>query len=188
MKGMLHAFEFARASFMPGRNCNDREKIRRALRFSMIVEEQITINGSRAAVWDAISDIGNAANLISGIEQIEIFERPELGIVGLRWRETRILFDKPATVEKWITDAVENEFYSTRAEDGGFVFNTTKRITESGGAVVLSEVHEFLPQGISAKLMSIPMRLFFKGTIKKALLKDLQDIKTLVERKSSQND
>jgi len=30
--------------------------------------------------------------------------------------------------------------------------------------------------------MSIPMRLFFKGVIKKALLQDLNDIKAAVER------
>ena len=148
----------------------------------MIVEAQVTINGSKAAIWVAITNIENASETISGIENIEILEKPANGLVGLKWRETRMLFGKPATVEKWITDAAENEFYKTRAEDGGFVFLTTKTISESSGGITLTECHESKPQSIAAKLMSIPMRLFFKGVIKKAALQDLNDIKAAVER------
>jgi len=91
----------------------------------MIVEAQVTINGSKAAIWAVITNIANASETISGIENIEVLEKPANGLVGLRWRETRMLFGKPATAEKWITDAAENEFYTTRAEDGGFVFVST---------------------------------------------------------------
>jgi hypothetical protein len=149
----------------------------------MIVEAQVSINGSKAAIWAAIANIENASETISGIKKIEVLEKPANGLVGLKWRETRMLFGKPATVEKWITDAAENEFYKTRAEDGGFVFLTTKSISESSGGNTLSESHESKPQSIRAKLMSIPMGLFFKGVIKKALLQDLIDIKAAVEQK-----
>jgi hypothetical protein len=93
-----------------------------------------------------------------------------------------MLFGDPATVEKWITDAVENEFFKTKAEDGGFVFLTTNRISESSGGITLTSSHDNQPQGFVAKLRSIPMVLF-KGVIKKALLQDLNDIKSRVERK-----
>src|SRR5262245_44864354 len=152
-------------------------------RNTMLVEAQVTINGSTAAIWAAITNIENASKIISGIENIEVLEKPANGLVGLRWRETRMLFGKPATAEKWITDAAENEFYKTKAEDGGFVFLTTKRISESSGGMMLTESHETRPQGIVAKLKAIPM-LFFKGVIKKALLQDLNDIKSVVENKS----
>jgi hypothetical protein len=147
----------------------------------MLVEAQVTINGSKAAIWAAITDIEHAAEIISGIESIEVVEKPASGLVGLKWRETRILFGKPATVEKWITEAVENEFYRTRAEDSGFVFLTTMRISESGGTVALISSHETKPQGFAAHLKSMPMVLF-KGVIKKAILEDLNDIKSAVER------
>src|SRR6476646_10556362 len=149
----------------------------------MIVEAQVTINGSKAATWAAITNIANAAEIISGIENIEVIEKPANGLVGLKWRETRMLFGKPATVEKWITDAAENEFYKTKAESDGFVFLTTKSISESSGGIVLAESHESEPRSIVAKLMSVPMRLLFKGAVKKALLQDLNDIKAAVERK-----
>ena len=147
----------------------------------MIVEAQVTINASRAAIWAAITNIENATETISGIEHIEVIEKPANGLVGLRWRETRMLFGKPATVEKWITDAVENEFYKTKAEDNGFVFLTTMSISESNGGITLTSSHETKPQGIVAKLKATPM-LLFKGVAKKALLQDLNDIKSAVER------
>ena len=148
----------------------------------MIVEAQVTVNGSKAAIWAAITNIENASAIISGIKNIEVVKKPANGLVGLRWRETRILFGKPATVEKWITDAAENEFYTTRAEDSGFVFLTTTRLSESSGGMTLTSSHETKPQGIVARLKSAPMFLF-KGVIKKAILQDLNDIKTAVEKR-----
>ena len=66
----------------------------------MIVEAQVTVNGSKAAIWAAITNSANAAEIISGIEDSEVLEKPANGLVGLRWRETRMRFGKPATVEK----------------------------------------------------------------------------------------
>lgn len=148
----------------------------------MIVEAQVTISGSKAAIWATITNISNATEIISGIKKIEIVKNPTNGLVRLTWRETRMLYGKPATVEKWITDAVENVHYTTRAEDGGFVFLSTTRISESGGGITLIGSHETIPQGIVAKLQSLPMFLF-RGVVKKALLQDLNDIKSAVEQK-----
>ena len=148
----------------------------------MFVEAQVTINGSRAAIWAAMTNIENASEIISGIKKIEVLEKPANGLVGLKWRETRMLFGKPATAEKWITDAAENEFYKTRAEDLGFAFVTTMSISESNGGVTLTSSHDSRPQGIVARLKSLPMFLF-KGVMKKAILQDLNDIKLAVEQK-----
>src|SRR5258705_13174185 len=130
------------------------------MRNTMIVPAQVTINGSKTAIWSAITDIENATAIISGIEKIEVLEKPANGLVGLRWRETRMLFGEPATVEKWITDAAENEFYKTRAEDRGVVFITTMRISESSGGMTLTSSHDSKPQGFVARLSSIPIVLF----------------------------
>ncbi len=101
----------------------------------MIVEAQVTINGSKAAIWAAITNIENASETISGIKSIEVLNKPANGLVGPKWRETRMLFGKPATADKWITDAAANEFYRTRAEGDGFVFLSTMRMSESSGGI-----------------------------------------------------
>src|SRR5262249_4475658 len=142
---------------------------------------QATIHGSKAATWSAITDIEHAADIISGIEKIEVLEKPAHGLVGLRWRETRMLFGKPETVEKWITEAAEGEFYTTRAESDGFVFLTTMRISESSDGITLTSSHVTEPQGLAARMQALPMFLF-KGVVKKAILQDLNDIKSVVER------
>lgn len=147
----------------------------------MNVEAKVTINATRTAVWNAITNIENAAQFISGIEKIEIVEKPANGIVGLKWRETRMYFGKPATVEIWITDAVENEFYKTRAERDGYLFLSTMSISESSGGIILTTSHDYKAQSIAARLKSLPMFLF-KGMMKKIFLKDLNDIKSEVER------
>ncbi len=148
----------------------------------MIVEASVTINGSKAAVWAVMTDIANAAQILSGVEKIEIVEKPATGLVGLKWKETRMLFGKEATVEKWITQVTENANYTTRAEDGGFVFITTNGIGGSDGNVVLIGLHVTIAHGFAARLKSLPM-VFFKGMIKKAILQDLNDIKKAVEGK-----
>jgi len=150
----------------------------------MIVEAQVTIKGSRAAIWAAISDIENASQTISGIKNIEVLERPAKGLVGMRWRETRILFGKAATAEKWITDAAENEFYKTRAESDGFVFLSTMSMSESSGGITLTSSHDSQPQSPVKKLLSIPMMFLFKGVATKAILQDLNDIKVAVEHRN----
>lgn len=148
----------------------------------MHVDAQVTINGTKAAVWQAITDIEHAATLVRGIDAIELLERPRDGLVGLAWRETRQYFGKPAAVIKRITDAVEREHYTTRAQEGRFVFTSTLRLSGSDGAVTLTSRHETIPQGVLASLQAIPMRLFFTGVIRKALLADLVDLKAAVEK------
>ncbi len=148
----------------------------------MIIEVQVTINRPKAAVWKVITDIENAAETISGVEQVEVLEKPEDGLVGLKWRETRKLFGKTATEVMWITDAADNEFYETRAESHGCVYITTMRISGSNEGCSLTMSHQIKPQAFIAKLLSFPMGLLFKGTIRKVILRDLNDIKAAVEQ------
>src|SRR6187399_1572424 len=147
----------------------------------MLVEVQVTIHGSKAAVWAAMTDFANATQIVKGILKLEVLEQPASGLVGLKWRETRMLFGKAATADKWITEAVPNEFYKTRAESDGFVFLSTMSLSEGTGGVTLTSAHDSQPQSFGAKVMSIPMGLFFKGVARKALLQDLNDIKSAVE-------
>lgn len=148
----------------------------------MIVEAHITIHAPRPAIWSVVADIDNAASIIRGVDRIEILERPRSGLVGLNWRETRMLFGKPESVEKRITAAVADEFLETRAERHGFVFVTTTRLSQGEGGILLTSSHDSRPQSFLATLQTIPMRLFFRGVIRKAILEDLVDIKAAAER------
>jgi len=150
---------------------------------TMIVEVLKTINGSREAIWAALTNIKDAAKIIRGIDEIEIVEQPTTGLVGLKWRETRPFFGKPSTVEKVITEAAENEFYKTKAEFDGCVYLSTNRLTQSDRGTILTNIHQSRPQGIIGKILLPLMGIFFKGMAKNALLQDLLDINAEVEQK-----
>jgi len=151
----------------------------------VIVEVQVTINGSKEAIWAVITNVENAAETISGIEDVEVLKRPEDGLLGLKWRETRTLFGKTATEEMWITDAAENEYFKSAAESHGFIYLSTISISEHNGSSSLTMTHDSRPQGFLAKLLALPMGFVFKSVIRKALLQDLNDIKAAVEQRRS---
>lgn len=147
----------------------------------MNVEAKVTIKATKEAIWAVISHIENAAQRISGIEQIEILERPAAGIVGLKWKETRTVFGKTAAEVMWITDSAEHEFYQTRAESHGCVYISKMSIAAHGNSSTLTMTHATQPQSFVSKLVAIPMGFAFKGVFKKLLAKDLGDIKAAVE-------
>jgi hypothetical protein len=148
----------------------------------MRVEAQITIKADKPAIWSVITNIRGTAEIISGVKKIEILNEPANGLVGVKWRETRMYFGKPAAIDKWVTDAVENKFYKTRAEMDGFIFSNAMTLSDDADNITLTSSHETKSQGIIAKLKSLPM-IFFRGMLKKAILQDLNDIKTAVENK-----
>lgn len=149
----------------------------------MIVEALVTIHGSKEAIWAVITNIESASDSISSIQDVEVLEKPENGLVGLKWRETRTMFGKTATEEMWITDAAENEFYKTRAESHGFIYVSTFSISAQNDSCSLTMTHDSKPQGFVAKLLAFPMGFVFKGMMKKAILQDLNDIKAVVEKR-----
>src|SRR5262245_37522828 len=112
----------------------------------MVVEAQVTIKGSKAEIWAAITEIEKASENISENEKTLVIKKPISRLGVHNRRETRMRFGKTVTVEKWITDAAENEFYKTRAESDGFVFLSTLRISERSGGITLTSVHDSKPQ------------------------------------------
>ncbi|MGC6457722.1 MAG: SRPBCC family protein [Akkermansiaceae bacterium] len=150
----------------------------------MLIESQVEIQGSASAVWNIISDIENASEAISGIDEVEILERPDEGLVGLKWRETRTLYGKTATEVMWITEAVENESYTARAESHGCLYLSTLSLAQKDDGVSLTMRHETKTQAFMAKLLAPVMGLMFKKTFRKLIHQDLTDIKAAVEAKS----
>lgn len=148
----------------------------------MQVQVEVAINAKPEAVWQVITNIENAPNTITGIEKVEILEHQEGKFVGLKWRETRIMFGKEATEVMWITDAQQNKSYSTRAESHGSIYKTHFELKESGNQTHLSMSFNGEAQTVGAKIMSAMMGAFLKGSMRKTLEKDLLDIKTAIEK------
>jgi carbon monoxide dehydrogenase subunit G len=153
----------------------------------MELEVKTLIQAPPEIVWKTVTDIDNAAKTIAGIESVEVLQRPASGIVGLKWKETRTLFGKTAQETMWITDASEPEFYKTRAESHGSIYVSTIGLKEKDGGTELSMRFSGQPVTLSAKFFLAALGFLFKGATKKALAKDLQDIKAAVEGKTAQS-
>ena len=150
----------------------------------MALEVEVTIEGPKEDVWKVITDIENSPDTITGIEKIEILEKPSDGLVGLKWQETRTLFGRTATEIMWITDVVENEMYKTRAESHGAVYITSLVVSEQDAKTRLTMEFDAAPQSLSAKVMAAITGIFIKKATKNALMQDLIDIKAAVEKTS----
>ena len=148
----------------------------------MKVSTSIEISKPRENVWKAITDIENSPGRISSIIAIEVLEKPEAGFVGYKWKETRKIFGKEATEIMWVTDSVENEYYSTRAESHGSVYVSRLSLTESAEITTLTMSFSGEAETLVAKILSALMGAFINSSMKKELQKDLLDIKNYVEQ------
>lgn len=147
----------------------------------MEFKASIEINASKEKVWSIITNIENAKDHISAIQSIEVLEKSNDGLVGFKWKETRIMFGKQATEVMWITDAQVNDFYQTRAESHGAIYISKLSLGEKNNATELNMSFNGEPQTFGAKFMSALMGWMFKKATVKAIEKDLEDIKAAAE-------
>ncbi|MGB5227397.1 MAG: SRPBCC family protein [Eudoraea sp.] len=143
----------------------------------------IEIKAPKEKVWKVITDIENSVNTISGIDKIEILNKPKDTVVGLKWKETRTIFGKSATETMWITEATENNYYKTRAESNGAIYQTILKLSEKENTTFLTM--EFSTEAITVrgKIMAFIFGRMLNKTMKKLIKKDLINIKTSVENK-----
>lgn len=93
------------------------------------------------------------------------------------------MFGKTATEVIWVTDAVDGSHYETRAESHGSVYKTRIALQDRNGKTGLSMTFEGEPQSVGARIIWSLTGFLFKGATRKALAKDLADIKAALERK-----
>lgn len=147
------------------------------------VSEQI--NAPVADVWAAITDFERCGEWITSITNIEVLDRPDNGLVGFKWKETRVIFGKEATETMWITDVEEGRSYKTRAESHGSIYVSWLSIEGDDGNVTLRMGFDGQPQSLGAKLMTVAMGWMMKGAMAKEMGKDLREIKAHVEKQAS---
>lgn len=147
----------------------------------MHITESVDVHAPVQDVWRMITDIENAPEFISAIEEVEILERPPQGIIGLKWKETRSLFGKTATETMWITEANENDFYCTEARSDGTVYRSKLQLSDRGDVTRLAMDFDAEPTTIAGKILGSTVGLLFRGATRKALLWDLKDVKAAAE-------
>ncbi len=147
----------------------------------MQVKAGVEINAPIDKVFEYFSDIRKAEECINGIDKIEILSDEKSGS-GLKWRETRTMFGEKATEVMWVTAFSPPVSYSVDAESHGMKYHSTYTFSEEGKGTSVEMVFEGTPVSFGAKLTSPIFGVMFKGATKKALQKDMQDLKDLLEK------
>ena len=151
----------------------------------MEISVSTLINAPKEVVWGHITDIVNCSEMISGIIDLKVLDKPSAGHVGLKWEETREMFGKEAKETMWITESVENDFYKTRAENHGAIYITKMSVQTVDDQTKLTMAFSGTAQKLFVKLITKLMGLMMKGSMKKLLERDLADIKDHIESRNN---
>lgn len=151
----------------------------------MQIKMSVNIQAPAEKVWEVITDFENAHNTISAIQKTEVLHKPAEGLVGLKWKETRLMFGKEAAEVMWITEAEAPRFYTMQAESRGLVYTSGFTVEEEGASSTkLTMQFTADASNALAKIVSGIMGVITKRAMRKAVLQDLTDIKKAVESKA----
>lgn len=135
-----------------------------------------TIKAPVELVFRTISDIRNFSKAVPDIVDVEFISGSTYG-VGTRFRETRMMYGKEATEELKVTELVENDRIRIVADSHGIVWDSLFTVKEVGGETELTLVMAMTPHKLMARIMT----LFMKGSMEKALSKDMDAVKSYCE-------
>lgn len=136
------------------------------------------IDASPEAVWTVISDLGSAAETLTGVDAIELLTDGPYD-VGTRWRETRTMFGMKDTMEMEVAESTPHRSTVVLSPVGDLLYRTefTLRPRVAGG----TELHmafsaEQPPQsGLKALATSMLAGIGMRAT-RTSMEQDLQDI------------
>ncbi len=138
---------------------------------------EVTTPAARDAVWSVVTDIEGAADTLSGVDQVEVLERPGPGILGLRWRETRTMMGKRATETMRITSVDEGRSYATEARSHGSVYRTVVRVDDApGGGTRLGMEFSAEARAPVAKVLAWLLGPLMRRSVASLLRKDLEEL------------
>ncbi|TNE55218.1 MAG: SRPBCC family protein [Bacteroidetes bacterium] len=147
----------------------------------MGLQQSVQIQSTKKKIWEIISDIDQASETISGIISVRVIERPEQGMKGLKWEETRKMFGKEAKETMWVIETDDESYYVTQAENHGAIYTSSMHVEGEDGNCTLRMEFDAKATSFGAKISMAIFSLFFRGATKKVILQDLNDIKRKAE-------
>lgn len=130
-------------------------------------------------VFAMASDFPNAASIVEGITGVEMLTGGPVR-VGTQFRETRVMFGKPATETMEVVAFDPPRSYTLRAGSCGAEFVSEVRCVPDGAGTRLEIEMRCRPVSLFAKLMS-PLSGLMMGSMTKLIAKDLADIARAAE-------
>ena len=146
----------------------------------MNISATIDIQAPIEKVFTVFSDLSKLEDRVQDIQSIEVLEGPAQMEVGTKWKETRVFFGKEATEIMWVTTLNHLHNYVVEAESNGTKYRSEYVFTETDTGTHVAMTFTGKPQTLVAKLFGL-LFYFMAGSLKKTLLQDLADLKTVCE-------
>ncbi|WP_062135363.1 SRPBCC family protein [Demequina aestuarii] len=138
---------------------------------------QREINAQPREVWNVITDIDGAADVLSGVIAIDRLEGQGYE-VGVRWRETRRMFGKEASEEMWVAAVDAPRSTTIEAESSGTRYSTVFTCEPRGLGTLLSVAFtgETVNPSFGQRMAWALFGAMGRKASEKALTQDLEDI------------
>jgi uncharacterized membrane protein len=132
--------------------------------------------------FKVFSDLENLAEHVSAINQVELLTPGPIG-VGTRFKETRTMFGKEASEVMEVTQFSPSEHLREEARSGGMHYVSDWHFSEREGKTRVEITFTGKPTSILARVLS-PLFSLMAGSMKKAFLTDMGELKTVLEKNS----
>ena len=146
---------------------------------AMKVERDVAAPAER--VWELITDLDRAAEVVSAIKALErLDDGSEFG-VGTRWTETRKMFGRSSTEEMKVTSIDAGRSYTVETDATGAHYTSVMAVEPKGEGSIISMSLEGEATNAVWKIAAVFGKLF-EGSTRKALLRDLDEIAAEAEK------
>ncbi len=130
-------------------------------------------------VFRAASDVRGWPEAISGITGVEVLTEGPIGL-GTRFRETRVMFGRPATEEMEFLAFDPPRSYLVGCDSHGCRYRSLFSFEAEEGGTRVEMEFEAVPLTFMAKIMSFIMKPMMKS-MHKIMRQDLEDLKAAIE-------
>ncbi len=137
------------------------------------------INAPRDIVFARAADFENAAEVISGIVEVEMLTEGPVG-KGTRFKETRIFFGRKASETMEVVIFEPQSRYQLKANSNGVNYLSSFDFLAEGESTKIIMTFEATPVTLFAKVMSIFSKAMM-NSVRKLVEKDLDDLKKSCE-------
>ncbi|WP_084124900.1 SRPBCC family protein [Demequina sp. NBRC 110054] len=151
------------------------------------VDVSVDIKAPVATVWEILTDLDGAPDVMTGILAIERLGGPDGYEVGTRWRETRKMFGKEATEDMEVASVVAPRETTVVAHSHGADYVSGFTVEELPGGTRLTMRFTGSPSddasGFSRFMAKVTAPLGASAT-RKAMQTDLDEIKAVAEARA----
>ncbi len=143
------------------------------------VSVQTVIDAPIEDVFARMVDLENWPQYISDVTEVEVFTPGPVG-VGTRFRETRIMFGREASEDMTFSEFDPPRRFLLTAENHGTRYRADHVLSQSADGTKVQVDFGGEPVSLTAKIFSV-LAWFMASSVKKALEKDLIDLKVACE-------